>query len=135
MMATNKDAAHLADVLAGVVRRAVVDAHCYESRLPHLLVCADPEYGFTSYSGPFRSRLAAEVVAQHERRGSGPDSRLIFYAAPLYPPLDLAALARLRTDRRADADSAPAKATRLGIQRCCPWTAFSHRSEGRCGLL
>ena len=112
-MAANEDWGHLADLLAGVVRRAVGEAHRYESNLPHLLVCADPESGFASYSGPFRSRRAAEVVAQYERRSSGPDARLTSYAAPLYPPLDLAALAQRQTDRRGHAPPRQPEATRL----------------------
>jgi hypothetical protein len=103
MKGTNEDSGHLADVLAGVLRRAVGEGHQYERALPHLLVCCDPQTGQATYSGPFRSRQAAELVTEHERRSCGPDSGLIFYTSPLYPPLDLAAFAQHRADRRHDA--------------------------------
>ena len=102
MRSTNEDPGHLADVLAGVLRRAVVEGHHYERALPHLLVCCDQETGHATFSGPFRSRQAAELVIQHEQRSCGPDSGLSFYASPLYPPLDLAAFARHREGRRHD---------------------------------
>lgn len=84
---------YLADVLTGVVRRALEEADEYERGLPHVLVCSDPANEITTYSGPFRSQQAAELVAEHERRTAGADNGLVFYASPLYPPLDLAVLA------------------------------------------
>jgi hypothetical protein len=87
MLDAHETSRHLADVLSGVLHRAIAESQRYESGLLHVLVCMDLINGQSTFSGPFSSREAAERVAAHERRSAGTDSTLTFEASPLYPPL------------------------------------------------
>ena len=75
--------------LSRVLLAAIEESERYEDDLPHLVACTDLVTGFSTYSGPFDCRAAAERVADHEHRSIGKDETLTFNVAPLYPPLKL----------------------------------------------
>lgn len=76
------------DAVYAFLSDAVSAAAREEIELPHIVVCRDIETGLTSYSGPFRSGLAALVAAERERvidDATNDGAPMAFSVAALHP--------------------------------------------------
>jgi hypothetical protein len=118
----------LAQVLAGVLHKAIEESRRYESGLPHVLVCTDGVTGEATFSGPFPSLVAAERVAEHERRCAGWDSSLMFHVSALYPPLDLEARGHDNGPTRLESAESGSWTITRGANACCQQALGTDRS-------
>lgn len=80
----------------------------FEQLLPFVLICTDTETGEQSFSGPIESSDLAARIVDHETAAAGADSTLLFAVAPLYPALDVDAVAHSGRSACSTLQSSPA---------------------------